>query len=317
MTDTEVTTRARDVEAPPSGTSTAEEAERILRQANPARVMLRWGAIVGVLVLVVGGGYAGYRAYEKNRARNPKTVAFAAGKATIGNDLWPNERPAHEVDLAAFAIDRYEVTTSAYSFCVEAGKCTVPLKGADCNYQKEDRGNHPINCVTWEQASAFCAWAEKRLPTEQEWERAARRQNPSNEAAVPRPYQGNYPWGEQPPTARLANVCGKECAAYYAERGKGAPMMHEFEDGFPSTAPVGSFPEGATSDGVEDMAGNVWEWTSSPYCEYPATECGNTVDYIIRGGGFMSYQPRNLEATTREAVAKKEATETVGFRCAK
>ena len=94
-------------------------------------------------------------------------------------------------------------------------------------------------------------------------------------------------------------------------------MMHEFDDGFPLTAPVGSFPEGNTPEGLKDMAGNVWEWTSSPYCQYPDEECGNHIEYVIRGGGFLSYHPRNLEVTTREAMPAKDGTHTVGFRCAK
>jgi formylglycine-generating enzyme required for sulfatase activity len=112
-------------------------------------------------------------------------------------------------------------------------------------------------------------------------------------------------------------VCGKECSVFGAKKGQNWPMMHELDDGFPLTAPVGSFREGNTIDGLTDMAGNVWEWTSSPYCEYPDEDCGNHTEYVIRGGGFLSYHPRNLEVTTREAMGAKEGTHTVGFRCAK
>jgi formylglycine-generating enzyme len=308
---------AKIAEAPPSYSGTAEEAERLIAKASPTRMLMRLGGALLFIAVLGGGGLIGYRAYCVDRAKNGPMVKFEAGKAHIGNDLFDTEAPAHDVDLKAYAIDVTEVTVRDFETCFGRGGCTEPIKGDYCNWGKEDVAKHPINCVTHSQAIEYCKWVEKRLPTEKEWERAARR--PDTDKAKKKLYedQGNYPWGVDAPTPKLANVCGKECSVFGAKKGQNWPNMHEFDDGYPLTAPVGSFPEGNTSEGLKDMAGNVWEWTSSPYCEYPAEECGNQIEYVIRGGGFLSYSRRNLEVTTREAMPGKDGTHTVGFRCAK
>ena len=143
------------------------------------------------------------------------------------------------VSLPMFYIDRTEVTVAAYRRCVAAGRCSSqgltgafvdgtrrPVSASDCNWNHPDRDDHPINCVDWYQARAFCAWENKRLPSEQEWEKAAR-------GADGRP----YPWGRQ-----------RRAHAVIAWR-------HS------STAPVASIPAGASPFGAMDMVGNVWEWT--------------------------------------------------------
>ena len=316
--DAEATTDAKIAEAPPSYSGTADEAEKLIRSASPMRMLLRFGGLLVVLGLAAGGAYLGYRSYCLDRARNAPMVKFASGLAHIGNDLFDTEAPAHDVSLAAFALDTTEVTVRDFATCFERGGCTEPIKGDYCNWGRdEDVAKHPINCVTHDQAIDYCKWVDKRLPTEKEWERAAR--NPSSEKTPKKlgAYQGNYPWGIEAPTPKLTNVCGKECSVFGAKKSQNWPMMHEFDDGYALTAPVGSFPDGNTPDGLKDMAGNVWEWTSSPYCEYPTEECGNHTEYVIRGGGFLSYHPRNMEVTTREALAGKEGTHTVGFRCAR
>ena len=108
----------------------------------------------------------------------PGMALIPAGKFWMGSPAGEgadDERPRHEVYLDAFYIDKHEVTTEAYGKCVSAGKCAKPGTGTYCNRGKSDRGNHPVNCVDWSQAEAYCGWAEKRLPTEAEWEKAARR----------------------------------------------------------------------------------------------------------------------------------------------
>ncbi len=309
-----------------SPASVGDDGIDVVRRASPLRLLLKLGVAAAALAGLGGGGLLAYRAYAAHRAQRVPQAQFERASVTIGNDLFEVERPAHDVEVAAFALDKTEVTTAAYRTCLEQGGCTEPAKGAFCNLGLDGRDSHPMNCVTHAHATAFCAWAGKRLPTEKEWERAARVAHGSGSggsgkgAKEPPRYargEGLFPWGTSEPTRRHANVCGKECRLFGAERGQAWPSMwQDDDDGFPTTAPVGSFPKGQTPDGLDDMAGNVWEWTKSPYCEYPAEACGNSVELVIRGGGFLSYHPRNLEVTTREAMPAEDANHGVGFRCA-
>lgn len=134
------------------------------------------------------------------------------------------------IELPTFLIDRTEVTVGQYSACVEAGACSAPNTRNDCNFGASGRRDHPVNCVDWEQARAYCAWAGKRLPTEAEWEKAARGVDGRR-----------YPWGDEGPTPTRANLSGAH-------------------DGFSATSPVGRFLAGASPFGALDMLGNVSEW---------------------------------------------------------
>jgi sulfatase modifying factor 1 len=154
------------------------------------------------------------------------------GKLKMGRDDGKkSEAPAHEVTVKDFFIDTREVTVAAYRECVAAKKCPEPTDDEFCNFHKKDRDNHPINCVDFKSAEAFCAFAGKRLPTEQEWERAARGDDGRK-----------YPWGAEEPNMDL--LCWKRLKEKLG------------------TCEVSSRPKGASPYGVLDMAGNVNEWTS-------------------------------------------------------
>ena len=140
------------------------------------------------------------------------------------------QRTGEMVSVGNFKIDKTEVTVTAYRRCVDAGRCTAPGTGEDCNWNVSGRSNHPINCVDRNQARTYCEWAGKRLPTQAEWSRAAYGTDGRK-----------YPWGNKWDAIR-ANVYGSE-------------------DGYEQTAPVGSFPTGASPSEALDMGGNVWEWT--------------------------------------------------------
>ena len=206
-----------------------------------------------------------------------KTTKFRMGSRT-GH---PDERPVHQVTVAAFAIDLTEVTLAAYTQCVDAKQCTVPdLQSKACNWNHPALALYPVNCVNFAQASAYCAYVGKRLPTEEEWELAARGTD-----------QRTYPWGNDV-------FGGEEC-----ELGtSGLPLC-----------PVGSAPAGRSAFGVLDMIGNADEWTSSTYCPYDKPACGDP-RRSTRGGAsdFIGGT-----ATSRTATPPNTIGDALGFRCAR
>jgi formylglycine-generating enzyme required for sulfatase activity len=217
-------------------------------------------------------------------------VSIRAGKFTMGSTSGKaDERPEHEVEVAAFSMDRTEVTVKAFKGCVDAGKCTEPVGNEYCNWKNGGRGGHPINCVDWTQATAFCSWAGKRLPTEAEWEYAAR-------GTAGR----GYPWGASAPDKQL-------CWSRNKDR----------------TCAAGSFPAGATPEGLQDMAGNVWEWVEDEYCPYKvgdthrqAAKCAAT-SRVLRGGSWdtYAYAPTDLRGANR--LDSSGGNALIGFRCAR
>jgi len=217
------------------------------------------------------------------------TIAIPAGEFTMGSDV-EDERPPHTVFVDAFEIDKLEVTNQEFErFVQEAGYVTDAEKAGDTSwrYYAKDKPQHPVVKVSWNDAVAFCQWAGKRLPTEAEWEKAAR----GTDART-------YPWGNQWDASR-ANAK---------------------EAGNRETTAVGSFPAGASPYGVMDMAGNVSEWTTDWFKAYPGGDFYSPYfgeKYrVIRGGGWFSDQ--NLVRTTeRSASSMTLANDDVGFRCAR
>ena len=157
-----------------------------------------------------------------------------------------NEKPYHKVYLDTFFIDKYEVSVDEYSRCVQTRRCSAPGSSESCNWSKNERENHPVNCVSWDQARAYCESAGKRLPTEAEWEKAARGTDGRK-----------YPWGDQPASCDYAviNSVSSSVIDFGMKEGCGRN----------STWPVGSKPKGASPFGVMDMVGNVDEWVQDWY----------------------------------------------------
>jgi len=265
---------------------------------------------------------AGTRSPSRSAAQS--VHGCAANQVPIpGGTFWMGDpdhaKPVHKVTLSPFCIDRTEVTVAGFRACVQDGGCPPPSATVDwkgippqekskwspyCTWGKRGLDQHPINCVDWSQATTFCEWAGGRLPSEAEWEYAAR----GKDGRL-------FPWGNQRPDASRLNACGGEC---------GQARMYPGDDGWPATAPVGSFPEGASAFGVLDMAGNVWEWTADSFADYsdqPVTDPQrlqhDESPRVFRGGSWTNVDPVWVRAGYRNKRDPGSRTMILGFRCAR
>jgi len=213
----------------------------------------------------------------------PSSMVFIpGGEAWIGGRHDPEQGPRFKTRLAPFCLDQTEVTLGAWQACVQAGKCTpAGQHSATCNGNHPDRGNHPVNCVNYHEAEAYCAFAGARLPTEFEWEYAAR----GGEQGL------KYPWGSEPPDGR---VCWQR----------------------PGTCPVKSFAPGAF--GLYDMSGNVWEWTSSDFGPYPYPPLPGDEGAlkVYRGGSWSRRFEKWMQLGLRNRFAPGKCGSHLGLRCA-
>jgi len=237
------------------------------------------------------------------------TTTFTMGCPATDGWCGSDEQPAHQVTLSAYQMDRYPVTAGAFKACVDAGGCTDPDLGGTCTYNASGKAAHPINCVDWRQASAYCAWAGGRLPTEAEWERAAKGET-----------HRRFPWGDNCLSSWNSTYCWG--AAWTDETANANCREGDCNDGYAATSPVGAFPAGVSPDGLHDMAGNVWEWTSDwwvrTYTSAPVTNpvgpAGGT-GYVIRGGAWDS-GGGDLRAAVRDYSTPSNRYHGIGFRCA-
>lgn len=231
----------------------------------------------------------------------PRTASFAGGSFVTKKrvDCHPGAKAGTsscnvvdaETSVAPFCLDETEVTVEDFRACVRAGKCegrSAPqgaAHDAHCNYPRDGREKHPMNCVDWNQADAFCRAAGSRLPTSAEWEWAARGGG-KEKAAFP------YPWGTAAPSAQA-------CWSGITSRLRGAEK---------GTCPVGSF-DGDSVVKVHDLAANVDEWVANE-------DRGNRV---IRGGHWASDKPIfvSIEGDLATAQPPTLVANTTGFRCAK
>jgi serine/threonine-protein kinase len=221
-----------------------------------------------------------------------------------------DELPYHDVSLGEFWIDQIEVTNGMYASCVQGGGCSAPLKLSSDRrpdyFTNPEFKDYPVTQVTWAGAQAYCTWAGRRLPTEAEWERAARGDD-----------MRTYPWGDEPPDWRTAN----------------------FNNLVRETTRAGSYPAGASPFGALDMAGNVWEWAADFYDPnyYKVSEEANPAgpaqkigkyQRVIKGGSYqdefigvrLSNRGYELGPNPLAAYGTVEltgrASAKIGFRCA-
>jgi WD40 repeat protein len=230
---------------------------------------------------------------------------FLMGASSEDVDADTDEKPQHTVTLDAFWIDQYEVTHDDYTVCVQAGACSAPA-AEDTNGFSYDFAaaieDAPVINVSWNQAAAYCTWAGKRLPSEAEWEKAAR----GTDARI-------YPWGNDPDAFRIAWYCFS--CIYH-------PDFPDVRDDFSRPASVGSFPDGVSPYGAFDMAGNVWEWVLDWYASgtYSGPDLTNPSGpesgemRVIRGGSWTNAST-SLRTTYREARNPLSTWIDIGFRC--
>lgn len=213
-------------------------------------------------------------------------VRIPAGTFSMGSsDGERSERPVHDERVAAFQLDVEEVSVGRYRSCVDAGACTSPPTAKRCNFLPLGRERQPVNCVSHVQATAYCRWLGLRLPTEVEWEYAARGTD-----------KRRFPWGNERP---VAGVCWDL-----------SESRHPCD--------VGTSPTDKSPFGVRDLGGSLREWTSSMYCAYlPQGQCTETAP-VVRGAPWFSADISFLRAASRDRMVATVGDERdVGFRCAK
>ena len=276
-TSTDIPTQTYTPSASPSPTST------------PFEIVTMIDSIDGMeLVYIPAGEFK----MGSTRAEDPQTL--------------DEEVPQHIVYLDSFWIDQTEVTNAQYAMCVASGACSKPIDNISLTrssyYDNSLYSNYPVILVSWNQAAAYCAWAGRRLPTEAEWEKAAR----GPEGRI-------YPWGTTF-DGTLANYCDINCNNDWKD--------DRYDDGYTDTSPVGDYPDGASFYGVLDMAGNVYEWVADWYGPYSRIRQPNPTgppsgtEHIIRGGSWGD-DPAHIRSAVRSHIHADNWMNFIGFRCAR
>jgi formylglycine-generating enzyme required for sulfatase activity len=233
-------------------------------------------------------------------------IPIPGGTYLMGSEggLYEEEQPAHEVSIPALEMTKTEITVFQYNDCFADGECTTPNTSEGCNWGVAGRGNHPVNCVDVFQAETYCSWLGGRLPSESEWEYAARAGGLDIE----------YPWGDDTPSCDLAIMAALIDDVVVESCGEGE-----------ITWPVCSKPPGNTEQGLCDMAGNVWEWvpdkwhvnyytapTDGSVWEWPEGE-----DSRVLRGGDMGANEIGLRSRSRYYYPESGRSHRNGFRCAR
>jgi formylglycine-generating enzyme required for sulfatase activity len=281
-----------------------------MRTVHSASLLARVVALGFILSSWTSQGHA--TSVQQPNPAHLNWIAITGGDFTMGSQggkAW--EKPEHRVRLSSFHMTRSEITVAQYRACVVAGACSATIErdryGTACHWGSRDRHLMPINCVSWKQAHTFCRWAGGALPTEAQWEYAAR--NGSRSAP--------YPWGHHRPDCERAVM--KTSAGATGCNGTGYSRK---------TWPVCSKPTGNNRFGVCDLAGNVFEWTAdrfdglyykkSPFKDppgpnLPATSPAKTF-YVVRGGSYVD-NAANIQSFRRFRDPATNRKANVGIRC--
>jgi formylglycine-generating enzyme required for sulfatase activity len=216
---------------------------------------------------------------------------------------YERESPQHTISLDGFWLDQTEITNLQYQQCVEAGGCLEPLRcdKGELTYSDMEKIDHPVVCVSWEEAQMYCQWAGARLPTEAEWEYAFRG------------VSGHiFPWGDSFNGSKL-NYCDVNCAQSHADG--------QYNDDYPKTSPVESFPQGVSWSGALGMGGNVSEWVADWFGAYSTEEASNPTgpssgtEKMVKGCSWFS-PPAYCRGAARPSIDPNTRFDYLGFRCA-
>lgn len=227
---------------------------------------------------------------------------------TCEHSWYEDEEPNHNVRLDAYYMDVTEVTNAQYADCVKAGLCTEPRKKGSSTqsnyYGSAEYADYPVIYVDWQQALTYCEWRGSSLPTEAQWEKAAR----GTDGLM-------YPWGNSFDGSK-ANFCDRNCSLNYANKA--------YDDGYADTAPVGTYLQGESPYSLLDMAGNVWEWVKDWYDVnyYFSAPLANPLgpgagEYRVVRGGAWGNVGNGLRAAIRDRNLPSDAYNNLGFRCAR
>jgi formylglycine-generating enzyme required for sulfatase activity len=289
-------------EPPPSLEKILNNPE-ILETPPPGRRRINWGLVIriAVIVLLILAGII-WIIYSNRYGR---LVKIPAGEFRMGNA----EDGLHIVHLDSYWIDRTEVTNAQYALCVDSGACDPPAnnysltRNSYYDNPQSQYADYPVIFVSWGQADAYCKWAGRRLPTEAEWEKAAR----GPEGLI-------YPWGNDF-DGSLANYCDVNCL-------NDDWKDWDNNDGYIDTSPVGNYPDGASVYDVLDMAGNVHEWVDDWFAPYSTEDQANPTgpdtgnDKIIRGGSWGDDR-EHIRSDVRSPINPDNWMDFIGFRCAR
>jgi formylglycine-generating enzyme required for sulfatase activity len=288
------------------GKITVKSRDRTLRMALSWQGLVIGCAVFGVLLGAPSGLRGSLAGTASTGAQSPspggandeaELVLIPAGEFTMGHKDSYDTLPVRRMNLSAFYIDKYEVTNKRYKRFIDATGYKVPwsqdpaVAAYAWNWQArmypEGKGDDPVVLVSWEDARAFCAWAGKAIPTEAQWEKAAR-------GADGKP----YPWGNSWEAAK-ANTA---------------------ESGVKQTAPSGSFKADVSEYGVNDLAGNVSEWVEewfAPYPGNPMTSYEERNKYRVLRGGSWDYSHSIANGYHRQYALPQSQMAAIGFRCVK
>lgn len=290
----------------PQKDATAKSGAAVLSAPLDQRVLLAAGSFV------IGSG--GFEVEEAIRLCSKEVLGQTACPEPKQPQIYPVVYPfayeyyPHAAYLDAFFLDRTEVTVAAYRRCVVAGECSTPAFTA--GDPKFDRDDFPVTHVSYEDAKKFCAFRKGRLPTEAEWERAARGAK-----------ERRFPWGNLG-NGMLANHGALDLGSIFLQ---GEPFLGiaDASDGFAGLAPVGSFPYGATPEGILDLAGNVSEWVADYFSEqYANAAVGNPKGppsgtlRVVRGGSYR-HPLAMIRGASRDRRPASAREPYIGFRCAR